>query len=35
VPEEELLARVGHAPWDHALMIAAAFFYERYRRRFT
>jgi len=31
VPEDELLARVGVAPWDHALMIAAAFFYERYR----
>lgn len=31
IPEDELYARVGEPPWSHALMIAAAFFYERYR----
>lgn len=31
IPEDELYARVGEPPWSHALMIAAACFYERYR----
>lgn len=30
-PEDEVMAAVGQAPWSHALMATAAWYYRRYR----
>lgn len=30
VPEDELLQRIGEAPWGHALMVGAALYYRRW-----
>ncbi len=33
IPEDELFARVGAPPWNHALMLTAAWYYRQWRER--